>query len=206
MAEFTNVDHTFEVRTSTPWMVSTQICLITFSIPVNLKCYLAVVPGQSDISQVLLSVLLVSKSMDLRKICISSLCLIHKLLFPSVLIFNFLLQLSIFCFVSQIIKELCSSAYSFQFRRLSFNGTMKKAIFFSEYDQSNWLFQIGYNLEAPASLLYVEEFLHQLLSPTILSSVFTSSTTFRSSPNTSVPIFFVFRSLSHIKQSSKHNT
>ena len=41
---------------------------------------------------------------------------------------------------------------------------------------------------------------------TILSSPFSSRTTFRSSPRTSVPHSLVSRSLSHIKQCSKHNT
>jgi hypothetical protein len=34
---------------------------------------------------------------------------------------------------------------------------MKDAISPQEYDQSNWLFYIGYYLEVPFSLLYVEE-------------------------------------------------
>ena len=59
--------------------------------------------------------------------------------------------------------------------------------FFLEYDQSNWLFYVRYYLEVSSSLLYVQELVHLLLSPTILSSPFSSSSTFRSSPTTSGP-------------------
>ena len=49
-------------------------------------------------------------------------CSIDKLSFPSFSIFNFLLQLPISSYLSQIIKELCSSSssssYSFHFRHL----------------------------------------------------------------------------------------
>ena len=64
-------------------------------------------------------------------ICISFLCSIDKLSFPSFSIFSFLLQLPISFSVSQIIKEPCpsSSSYSFHFRHLFFNGIMKKVIY-----------------------------------------------------------------------------
>ena len=76
----------------------------------------------------LLRMLLISTLMELWKICISSLCSIGKLLFPSFSIFYFFLQLQICSSVSQIIKELCSSSsYSFHIRHLSFD-IMKKAI------------------------------------------------------------------------------
>ena len=75
---------------------------------------------------VLLSMLLNSRSMDLWKICISSLCSIDKLSFPSFSIFSFL---PISSSVSQIVKELCSSSsYSFHLHHLSFNGIMKETI------------------------------------------------------------------------------
>ena len=78
---------------------------------------------------VLLSMLFISRSLDLRMICISSLCFIDKLSFPSFLVFSFLLQLPVSSPVSQIIKELCSSSsYSFHSCHLSFNGIMKEAI------------------------------------------------------------------------------
>jgi hypothetical protein len=57
--------------------------------------------------------------------------------------------------------------------------------FFSEYDQFNWLFYLGYYLEVSSSLLYVQELVDYLLSLAILSSSFSSSTTFQSSPNIS---------------------
>ena len=74
--------------------------------------------------------LLISRSMDLwNKNCISSLCLIDKLSFPSFFIFSFLFKLPISSCVSQIIKELCSSSsYSFHFCHLSFNAIVKKVI------------------------------------------------------------------------------
>ena len=63
----------------------------------------------------LLGMLLISRSMNLRKICISSLYSYHKQSFPSILVFRFLLLLLISSSISQIIKELCySSSYSFQ--------------------------------------------------------------------------------------------
>ena len=63
--------------------------------------------------------------------------------------------------------------------------------FFSEYNRSNLLFYVGYYLEVSCSLLYGQELVHQLLSLTILSSPFSSSTTFQRSPNTSALIFLV---------------
>ena len=51
-----------------------------------------------------------------------------------------------------------------------------------------------------------QESVHYSLSFAILSSPFSSSTTFQSSPNTSAPIFLLSRSLSHINPCSKHNT
>jgi hypothetical protein len=36
--------------------------------------------------------------------------------------------------------------------------------FFSEHDQSNWLFYIGYNLEVSSSLLYVQELVEENFS------------------------------------------
>ena len=56
--------------------------------------------------------------------------------------------------------------------------------------QSNWLFYVGYYLEVSSSLLYGQE-LHWLFSLTILSFPFSSSATFRSSPNTSASIVLV---------------
>ena len=134
---------------------------------------------------------------------VTYLCLIDKLSFPSFSIFGFLLKLPIESLVSQIIKALCSSSYSFHFRHLSFNDIMKEAVPFSEYDRANWLLYEGYYLEVSSSLLYGQELVHSL---TILSSPFSSSTTFQSSPNTSTLMYLVSRSLSHIKQCSKHNT
>ena len=77
----------------------------------------------------LITLLFISRSMDLWKICISSLCSIDKLSFPSISIFSSLFKFSISSSVSQIIKELCSSSsYSFQFHYLAFNGITKEAI------------------------------------------------------------------------------
>ena len=153
----------------------------------------------------LLSMLLISRSMELWNTCFSSMYSIDKTSFPSILIFRFLLQLPISSSVFQIIKELCSSSsYSFHFRHLSFIGIMKEAI-----SSQNMTYPVGYveyYLEVPSSLLYIQVFVHYLLSLVILSPLFSSSNTFQSSPNTSAPIFLVSRSLSHIKQCSKHNT
>ena len=69
--------------------------------------------------------LLISRSMDVRKIiCIFCLCFIDKLV-TSFSFFSFLLQLPISSSVSQIMKELCSSS-SYSFCHLFFNGIMKK--------------------------------------------------------------------------------
>ena len=78
----------------------------------------------------LLSMLVISRSMDLWKIRISSLCWIDKLLFTSFSIFSFLLYQPI-SFVSQITKELCfCSSYSFHFNHLS-NGIMEASTLFT---------------------------------------------------------------------------
>ena len=77
----------------------------------------------------LLHMLLISRSIDLWKTCISFLSWIDKLLFPSFSIFSFLLQLQVSSSVSQIIKELCSSSsYSLHYHHLSFNCIMTEAI------------------------------------------------------------------------------
>ena len=73
--------------------------------------------------------------------------------------------------------------------------------FFSEHGQSNWIFlKVGYYLEVSSPLLFVQEIVRYLLSLTMLSSPFSSSTTYQSSPNTSARIFLVSKSLSHVKQ------
>ena len=74
---------------------------------------------------------------------------------------------------------------------------MKKAMSY-QYNQTKWLFNVGYYSEVSSSLLYVQELFHWLLSLAILSSPFSSNTTFQSSPNIPTPIFLVSRSLSHI--------
>ena len=86
------------------------------------------------ISHRLLTILFISRSLDLRKItCISSLRSCDKRLLMPFSIFSYLLQLPISSFVSQIIKEFCYSSYSshhsFHFRHLSFNSIMKKTIY-----------------------------------------------------------------------------
>ena len=58
------------------------------------------------------------------------------------------------------------SSYSFHFCHLWHH---EKGNFFSECDQSNWLFYVAYYLEIFSSLLYFQEPLHQLLSLTKLS-------------------------------------
>ena len=65
-------------------------------------------------------------SMDLWKTCISSLCSIDKLSYPSISIFSFLLSLPICSSVSHIIKDLCSFPYSFHFLHLFLNDIMKE--------------------------------------------------------------------------------
>ena len=70
---------------------------------------------------------------------------------------------------------------------------------FSEFDQCNWLIYVEYYLEVSSALLYSRT-VHQLLSLTIPSSPFSSSTTFQSSPDSSAPILLVSRSLSHMDQ------
>ena len=150
--------------------------------------------------------LLINGSMDLEKICISSLCQIYNLSFPSISIFSFLLQLPISSSVPQIIKELYSSSTSsYHFRHLSFNGIVKEAI--SSQNEIN-----------PIDLSSQDIFRSVLFSPIrsrtrslvtysdVLSSSFSYSTTNQSSSYTSTPIFLLSRSISHIKQCSKHNT
>ena len=79
----------------------------------------------------LLCMLLISRSMDLWEISISS---IDKLSFTSILIFNFLLLL----FPSSVLHW------------------HEGDNFFSEYDQSNWIFYVEYYLEVFSSPLFVE--------------------------------------------------
>jgi len=141
---------------------------------------------------------------DLWKIRISSLYSIDKLLFPSILIFSFLLYLPISS-ISQIIKELCyTSSYSFHLLSV-LQWHHEGGNLFSENYQSNWIFYTGHYLEVCSSLSYIQE-LHYLLSLTISSSPFSSSTSFQKSPNTSALIFLASMSLKHIMQCSKHNT
>ena len=114
----------------------------------------------------IISMLLIRKSMDLWKLFISSLCTIDKLSFPSVSIFNFLLWLPISSSVSQIIKELCSSSsYSFYFRHLLFNGIMKEAI--SSQNMNNQLaFLRGIIFKCPLLSYNVKNlFISYFLSP-----------------------------------------
>ena len=61
--------------------------------------------------------------------------------------------------------------------------------FFLQCDQTNWLFYVEYYLKVSFSIQYVHELVQWLLSLTILCSPFSSSPTFRSSPNISAPIF-----------------
>ena len=105
-------------------------------------------------------------------------------------------------------KELCSSSYSFHFRHLLFNGIMKKAIPSQNTNMTNPMgfftqarTRTFHLLEGSTSLLYVPELFHykQLLSLTILSSPFSSSTIFHRSPTIYAPIFLVAKSLSPIK-------
>ena len=133
--------------------------------------------------------LLISRSMDLRRYAF----------LPYVRLINchfHLFRSSASYFSSQYLllflksKELCSSSsYSFHFRYLSFNDIMMEAI--SPQNMTN--FYVWYYLEVPSSLLFVQELVHLLLSLAILSSPFSFSTTFQSSPNISAPIFLVFK-------------
>ena len=120
--------------------------------------------------------LFISRSMDLWQICISSLCLIEK----TVVSIYFDLQLPPLApnssYISQIINELCSSSsYSFHFHHLYFSGIMN---FFSEYNQFNWLFYLGYYLEISSCLLNVQELFIFILFQHHISS----------SPNSCFPI------------------
>ena len=79
----------------------------------------------------------ISRSMDLWKICVSSFCLIDKLSFPYILILIF------FCFSNH------QGAVFFRFLLLSLLSSVLQwyhggCNFFSEYDQSNMLFYVGY--------------------------------------------------------------
>ena len=104
----------------------------------------------------------------------------------------------------QIIKELrCqSNQCSFHLSHLSFNVITKKII---GYVLSNWISTQVF-LRCIVFLLHVQEPLHYLLSQTILSSPFSSSTTFRSSPKIYSPICLLYRSLRHTIQCHKYNT
>ena len=146
---------------------------------------------------------LLKRNLCTTTILIYSLCSCDKRSFYTFSIFTYLIQLPLSPSVQQIIKELhFSSSYFFHFRHLSFSGIIKKVIY--SQNMSNWLFYAGYYLEVPFSLLYVQK-RNYLLCITILSSPFSSRTTFESSSNISAPIFLVSRSLSDIKQCSKHN-
>ena len=125
--------------------------------------------------------------------CGRYLCSIDKLSYPSLSIFSFLLYLLLFLkssrtFILLLLLLILLPSSVLQWHHEAGN-------FLSEYDRSNWLFYLGYYLEVSSSLVYVQE-----LSLTILSSPFSSSTTFQSSRSTSAPFFSVSRSLSHIKQ------
>ena len=104
------------------------------------------------------------------------------------------IYLFIYLFISQFLKQQCSSSsYSFHFCHLPYNSIMKEAI--SSQNMTNL---IGFsNTVRTCSLVTFSDH---------LSSPYSSSTSSESSPNTSDPIFLVSRSLSHIKQCSKHST
>ena len=110
----------------------------------------------------LLRMMLISRSMDLWKIsCIFFLYSIDKLSFSSILVFSFLFQLPIFSSDSQIFKELCSSSsYSFLPSSL-LQWHFEDGNLFSEYDQPNWIFYLGYCLELSYFLLHVQKLVHQ---------------------------------------------
>ena len=111
-------------------------------------------------------------------------------------IFSFLLWLPLSS-VSQIMNERCSSFYSFNFY-LSLNGLIKKCLL------RIWPLPLAF-VRRTFFWSVLSSPIHSgnslLLSLSILSSPFSSSTTFQSS---SAPIFLVSRSLTHIKQCSKH--
>ena len=151
--------------------------------------------------------LLISKSMDF--ICISFLCLCvnpRPQLFRSSASSFSSKYLLLFRKSSRRRVFLLSLLLLLSFPPSVLQWHHEEGTVFSEYDQSNWLSYVIYYLEVPSSLLYIQVFVHYLLSLVILSPLFSSSNTFQSSPNTSAPIFLVSRSLSHIKQCSKHNT
>ena len=124
--------------------------------------------------------------------CISSLCSLDK----TVVSIFFDLQLPIllpnifFCY-----SNYQGAAFFFFLLLLLPSSVLQwhheEGNFFLKYDQSNWLFYVGYSLEVFSSFLYVQELVHLLLSLTFLSSTFSSSIIFQSSPNSSVPIFLV---------------
>ena len=149
----------------------------------------------------LLSTLLISRSMDLWKISISSLCSIDKLLFPSFSIsassqYLMFLKSSRSCvllptpFASVFCPPMASWRGQFLLRIWPIQLTFLHRILFEVF----------------SSLLYIQELVHWFLSLNILSSSFSSCATFQSSPNTYTPIFSVSRYLNLIKQCSKYNT
>jgi hypothetical protein len=100
----------------------------------------------------LLSMLLISRSVDLWKMhMITSICFYLQLppLVPNIL----------FCFSNH------EGAMFFFFLLLSLLSSVLQwhhegGNFFSEYDQSNLLFYVGYYLEVSSSLLYGQELVH----------------------------------------------
>ena len=155
----------------------------------------------------LLSTLLISRCIELWKICIPSLCSIDKLSFPS---FRF----SASSFSSQYLLLFLKSSRNCVVVLLlptPFTSVVYPSVasWRKQFLLRIWPIQLVFRLRvlfrsvlfSPIGLL-----VHKLLSLAILSSPFSSCTTFQSSPNTSAPIFLVSRSLSHIKQCSKYNT
>ena len=99
--------------------------------------------------------LLISRSMDLWKICISSLCSTDKLSFLSfqssassqyLLLFLKSSRSCVLLLPTTFTSNICPSMASWRIIN-----------FFSEYDQFNWLFYVRYYLEMSSSLLYVQE-------------------------------------------------
>jgi hypothetical protein len=139
--------------------------------------------------------------MDLRNICLSSLSSIDKLSFPSISIFSS--KFFFFCFPNHngpvfFFLGLSVPSSVFQYHHEGGN-------FFSEYDQSNCLLRRILFRSVLFSPL-PSRTCSLVTSLTILPSPFSSSTTFQSFPNISDSIFLVSRSLSHMKQCSKHIT
>ena len=96
--------------------------------------------------------LLISRSMDLWKIiCISSFCVND----------NFLSSASYFS--SQYLLLFLKSSRSCvlllptPFTSVICQWHNEGGNLFSEYDQSNWLFYVGYYLEVSSSILYIQE-------------------------------------------------